>query len=441
MKVSSGFTTQDDFTRKTGAEKSENIRKEVQNSNDCANSICDPEYYQAYNNISFGKKDEKSAQASEKPFFALFDKTGSPLRIISEITLNSGEKRNLIIKRGTVNKFLKTPDNKIDDETTVRFISECKNFLENEISENDALNEFLSAVASGKSANNKEKNITYFDRGDGLREAILPSLSISDQTQFIHTVFDRIVDEKAREDMAGYILDGCEKEDETGQNETAIRRCEYLFSLCKTGNGYDFSNLEEKRELVYEFERIKSNYGNSECGDIASEIIECSKSKDGRFDINFAKILCSLINNTKTYCPERLVSHRSDVIKGFTAKDKSHAKEIEEYMVKLSSVLEIDDEVPTFETAFLHAFNQKTGSFDKKAAGLLLEAAPVVLDLTEDIPIETEEDYMNYNKAKTDLLDMYFQEAKDGKSGKIKQNCISPAEYFKNQTPVFTEEE
>ena len=62
------------------------------------------------------------------------------------------------------------------------------------------------------------------------------------------------------------------------------------------------------------------------------EIIKHSKNKKGRFDVHFAKALCSLIENTEAFDINTFVSHRSDILRQFTILDdinenlKSNAK-------------------------------------------------------------------------------------------------------------------
>ena len=389
-------------------------------------SICNPYFYKSYNNISFGQNKEES---STQNYFILQDNTGSPVKIVNRHTLASGKTINITIGKSTIDRFFTRQNGDLDKDSIQKFISIFEAVLQNIIHQENQENEFLKSVIEGKNPTLPKDKISYLNPHDDIVNSMLSSLSTSSDA-FIYSFINGIKDEKLRKDFAVELLT---KTIQTPQEkyDKAMERTSCIFEMCKTPNGYDFSDIDKKMQLVLRIEDIERDYGVQDSEkDLTSEIIEHSKGTNGNFDVNFAQTLIELISNSNSFLPNKLVKHRSDIIKSFSAIDPEKHKEIISTITNLSAIFEIDDGNKDFESILIQAFNPITNKFDTKAATLLLELVPLVKEATDDMPIETEEDFKNYLLKQQELIKNYFEAVRDKQTGEIKQGYISPEEYI-----------
>jgi len=423
MKIPSNITIKQNFIKKTES-GNENQLTRTQNILNQSKSICNPKFYQAYNQISFGKSKEPKLQ---HPYFILSDGDGNPSEILSKITLNSGEKHNLHIGKDLIDRFMMSKDGEIDYEVLQKFISTYKTILQDITNKDDATNAFLTAISKGESPSPKKSNISYINPNDEAMTSILSALS-NPEEEFVYSFFNGIKNEQTRKMYADSLLRESNKMQGVKYDE-ALRQTTQLFEICKTQDGYDFSDIERKIRFTKKLEKIQSNFSSTHNQAITADIIKYSKSQNGHFNMDFAEALCQLINNTGSFLPDKLVSHRHSILQVFSALDNRHSKEILDSIVKLSSIIEIDDSNDDFEQILFNMFNPVTNKFDEKSANLLLELAPLIIKYTDDLPIETIEDYDNYRQIILNLINRYFEHARDSQTGCIKPDVISPEEY------------
>ncbi len=391
-------------------------------------AVCNPYFYKSYSNISFCKNKEES---STQNYFILQDNTGSPVKIVNRHTLASGKTINITIGKSTIDRFFTRQNGDLDKDSIQKFISIFEAVLQNIIHQEEKENEFLKSVIEGKNPTLPKDKISYLNPHDDIVNSMLSSLSTSSDA-FIYSFINGIKDEKLRKDFAVELLT---KTIQTPQEkyDKAMKRTSCIFEMCKTPNGYDYSEIDKKMQLASKLEDIEINYGVKDIkAGLTSEIIEHSKRANGIFDINFAQTLIELISNSDYFSPNKLIKHRSDIIKTFSAIDSENQEEILRTMTKLSSLFEVDDENDDFESVLIQAFNPITNKFDKKAATLLLELVPLVKKATEDMPIKTDEDFENFLQKQLELIRHYFETIRDNQTGEIKQNYISPEEYINN---------
>lgn len=389
-------------------------------------SVCNPYFYKSYNNISFGKNKEES---STQNYFILQDNTGSPEKIVNRHTLASGKKINITIGKSTIDKFFTRPNGDLDRDLVQKFISIFEAVLQNMINQENQKNEFLKSVVKGEKPTLQKNKVSYLNPHDDIANSMLSSLSTSSD-DFIYSFINGIKDEKLRKEFAIELLTKTNQTPEEKYNK-AMKRTSCIFEMCKTPNGYDFSDIDKKMQLALRLEDIERDYGVRDIEeDLISEIIQHSKGTNGNFDVNFAQTLIELISNSNSFLPNKLVKHRSDIIKTFSAIDPESHEEIISTMTKLSAIFEIDDWNKDFESVLIQAFNPITNKFDTKAATLLLELVPLVKEATDDMPIETEEDFKNYLLKQQELIKNYFEAVRDKQTGEIKQDYISPEKYI-----------
>lgn len=389
-------------------------------------AVCNPYFYKAYNNISFGKNKEES---STQNYFILQDNTGSPEKIVNRHTLASGKKINITIGKSTIDKFFTRPNGDLDKDSIQKFISIFEAVLQNMINQENQKNEFLKSVVKGEKPTLQKNKVSYLNPHDDIANSMLSSLSTSSD-DFIYSFINGIKDEKLRKEFAIELLTKTNQTPQEKYNK-AMKRTSCIFEMCKTPNGYDFSDIDKKMQLALRLEDIERDYGVRDIEeDLISEIIQHSKGTNGNFDVNFAQTLIELICNSNSFLPNKLVKHRSDIIKSFSAIDPEKHKEIISTITNLSAIFEIDDGNKDFESILIQAFNPITNKFDTKAATLLLELVPLVKEATDDMPIETEEDFKNYLLKQQELIKNYFEAVRDKQTGEIKQDYISPEEYI-----------
>lgn len=389
-------------------------------------SVCNPYFYKSYNNISFGKNKEES---STQNYFILQDNTGSPEKIVNRHTLASGKKINITIGKSTIDKFFTRPNGDLDRDLVQKFISIFGVVLQNITNQEEKENEFLKSVIEGKNPTLPKDKISYLNPHDDIANSMLSSLSTSSD-DFIYSFINGIKDEKLRKEFAIELLTKTNQTPEEKYNK-AMKRTSCIFEMCKTPNGYDFSDIDKKMQLALRLEDIERDYGVRDIEeDLISEIIQHSKGTNGNFDVNFAQTLIELISNSNSFLPNKLVKHRSDIIKTFSAIDPESHEEIISTMTKLSAIFEIDDWNKDFESVLIQAFNPITNKFDTKAAALLLELVPLVKEATDDMPIGIEEDFKNYLLKQQKLIKNYFVTVREKQTGEIKQDYISPEEYI-----------
>lgn len=390
-------------------------------------AICDPYFYQSYNNISFGQSHEIPEQPT---YLILKDNKDCSMKIIGILTLDSGEKVTITLNKSTIEKFFIQNNCELDKNSIQKFLSIYKIILQEITTQENKEKQFLEDVAKGESPRTPIDNISYLNPQDDLRNSMLSSLS-EPSDNFIYSFFNGIKDDKLRQNFAKKFLSQYNQAPQS-RFDKAMQRTSCVFEICETQEGYDFSNIEQKIQIAIKLEDIKRNYGVIDIEeDLTSDIIQHSKDKTGKFNIGLAQALIELIKNSNSFIPDKLVKHRSDIINIFSAMDSNKQNEITDVIVKLSSVLEVDDTNNDFETALVQIFNPITGNFDEKAAELLLELAPLVKDATESLPIETKEDYSRYLQKQRDLIIDYFKIIRNEETGEIKQNSISPEEYIR----------
>lgn len=400
--------------------------KEANSNNTMSLPKPHPFIYPSYKNISFGQ----GIFEDKQPFLILSSKQDNSERIYSELTLSSGRKSCLCIEENIVNRFLRKEDSEIDTALLQKFISVYKYILEDVTRKDKKEDEFLISVLEGR---NKafDNKVRFLSPGDEARNALSSSLTASDE-DFVETFFSKINNEQLRNEYASILLEQGKRSDKA-REDIAKQRTIYLFDMCKTQEGYDFSSIKEKIEIAAKIESINNNYGDiANMNALPFEIIKHSKNKKGRFDVHFAKALCSLIENTEAFDINTFVSHRSDILRQFTSIDIKHKNQIMENIISLSSIVPIDDTDKTFEDVFILAFNPVTGDFDSFAFEALSRIVKKVDVYTADFVIDSPEDYRKYNDLNIRLIRNYFELIRDKETGKIKPETISPDEYLRH---------
>lgn len=383
--------------------------------------------FQSYNNISFGNSINKKAK--EYPVFLVSDSNGNMQKIASKVSLPTGEIASLNIDKTTVEALLSNTDGSVNQEYVQKFVSIYQSILGDLASKEQTQKQFLNRVIDGVEKPTKT-NILYIDKKEEARQSVLKALS-GNEDEFLKSVLSNITDEVTRKGLASHVLSSGE-EFSNKKMETAYNRTVSLFEISRTSSGYDFSQIERKKGLLEKIEELQRNYGGIDT-DISSQVIKASSMSNGEINLDFAENLCSLVSTATCYNPKTLVSHRADILKQFIEKDEANAKNISDYIGKLSALMDIDDSNNSFENAFESAFNPVTNKFDKEYADLLLELVMEIISYTDTLDFETKEDFDNCNALQDTLIAKYFALIKD-EQGNIKSDFIYPDEFIEMAT-------
>ena len=368
---------------------------------------------QAYNNISFG--------AENPSFYVVDNKNKNVSMVTSRITLNSGKTYKLNLDSELIDIYLSDEKGSINKEKLDGFVSIYKTVLQSIVDEDSRQREFLTSIVSGKEKSPKGQKILYLNPNDEARESILQTL-LDPEADFLTTFFNGIGNDTLRKDYAKDILSECKQTDDMMQGQ-ALSRTMQLIDIF----GFEQSNLGQKIKFVEQLAELETNYSGD---NIVDDFIQEVKNENGEIDFKFANNLLRLIKNTPVYLPERLVSHRSAILKDFTALEPEKSDKIAQSIIKLSSIYDVDDENTNFEEFFNYAFNPVTDKFDAEAFGLLMQAVGSVKIKFEDFEINNDIDLARLAQSEIDTVQSYFELVKDPKTGGIIPNSISPRKYI-----------
>ena len=317
--------------------------------------------------------------------------------------------------------YLSDEKGSINKEKLDGFVSIYKTVLQSIVDEDSRQREFLTSIVSGKEKSPKGQKILYLNPNDEARESILQTL-LDPEADFLTTFFNGIGNDTLRKDYAKDILSECKQTDDMMQGQ-ALSRTLQLIDIF----GFEQSNLGQKIKFVEQLAELETNYSGD---NIVDDFIQEVKNENGEIDFKFANNLLRLIKNTPVYLPERLVSHRSAILKDFTALEPEKSDKIAQSIIKLSSIYDVDDENTNFEEFFNYAFNPVTDKFDAEAFGLLMQAVGSVKIKFEDFEINNDIDLARLAQSEIDTVQSYFELVKDPKTGGIIPNSISPRKYI-----------
>lgn len=381
---------------------------------------CPSQTLQAYNNISF------SGKGILPIYYIEIDKSRKPQSILTKISY--GEDESIKVRFGSeiITEYLSDENGDIEEERIRFFLKAYQDFLQKITDKNRKNAEFLASITQGRQGKPKESNIIYLNPEDEIRSSFLSSLSRHDEEDIVTSFFNGINDSDLRRKLAVGMKDAVSFDMET-MKEIALSRTKKLMDLSKINGDYDLSDIELKEEMAEHIESLLSNFGTNIDID---EYIACSRKDDGTIDFNFAKKLFQLISYSEVFQPDKLVTHRCNILKSFMKTDAENSAKISSSIVDLASVYHIDDADFAFENIFMQSFNPQTCKFDEKAFQTLMELIPHILDATEDFSINSSEDLEEYKNTQVNLAKAYFYEIRNPRTGEINEKHLTPKEFL-----------
>ena len=145
--------------------------------------------------------------------------------------------------------------------------------------------------------------------------------------------------------------------------------------------------------------------------DLIEVVKDNSRNDEKRFDMHFARMLCSALTAYPEAEPP--VAVIADELKHFLSLDKEHETDVLTGFSNTLRLCPIQKESQDFEELFPLSFNEKTNLFDKNSNELLCE----MLKETYQMP------------NKKDVIKQYFQQVKDEETGEIKKGFTYPKQY------------
>lgn len=366
---------------------------------------------QAYNSISFG----------QKPVFYLMDKGANKEESLhTRVQLNSGKVYSLRLDSDIIDLYL-SDDGKLNNSKIESFVDIYKTVLQTIIDKEEQDNAFLTSIANGTQRSDKKSKVLYLNPQDEVKNVMISTLA-NKEDDFLTTFFNGITNENLRKQYAQGILSECKHTDEASQQQ-ALSRTMHIVDIF----GYDSSSLNSKIKFIERLEEVETNYSED---NLIEDFIEECKNADGSFDLKFADDLLKLIRTSSGFIPGKLISHRSSILREFMAKDSAKSEKIADAITAFSEIHEVDDCGETFENFFIQSFNPITNEFDEKAFQKVCEVVKKVSSVTDEMPLENDEDLEKIEQLEVELVSDYLTEIRDEKTGSIKENHISFEEFL-----------
>lgn len=145
--------------------------------------------------------------------------------------------------------------------------------------------------------------------------------------------------------------------------------------------------------------------------DLIEVVKDNSKDEEKRFNMHFARLLCSALTSYPEAEPP--VAVIADELKQFISKDPAHETDVLTGFSNVLRLCPIQKGSLDFEQLFPLSFNDKTGLYDKNANEILCE----MLLETAKLP------------NKVDVIKGYFEQVKDEETGEIKKGITYPKQY------------
>lgn len=265
-----------------------NNKKEVQNNtiNYTEFSKIDSKYYRANSPAFKGAPDKDSADC-----FVVIPKVvnGKLASISCTVFVDENTTHNFEIPKEDCAKYLLAKDGTLNSEYLTKYVQTYRNIVQRELDAHRNLIgknlEILKECAESKKAKST---------GEAFERKILPSISEDKLAKFALTFNQHMALDETNEQYS----------------EAAKKETNAIFELSKIDDGYDFSNIEQKKQIITHYNNFANNYPSfvkREGNDITiSGLIEISKARKGKIDLDFIELVARFISSTegipRDYC-------------------------------------------------------------------------------------------------------------------------------------------
>ncbi len=171
-------------------------------------------------------------------------------------------------------------------------------------------------------------------------------------------------------------------------------RCTDLFPY-PAGSFRPYTRFEYKKDLI---EQVKDN----------------AQYENKKFDLHFAKLLCSAVKRYPSENPP--VKFIARELKNAISKDPNHNIQVTDGFSRTLALCPISADSKEFEELFPISFNPVSGKYDEEANKTLCE----LLTKTEK------------TDGRTELIQSYFAISKDSSTGELNPNRPSVNEFLSN---------
>lgn len=303
----------------------------------------DPKYYQVINNVHFGslKKEDDAIvyiPNTKGDIFVFFDlKIGDVTKSIP-----------VQFEKKDVDKFLLNEDKQISSKKLQAFTKVFQSELEKEISENkrryDECTENSKGIEDleekyGEIAENfnledlDDDSIDYIneqlkqkskEENNAISEAFA---NIENEDMFMDTASKLFSKELEKKRFMSFMADFYKNLDFKYYKEEALNTTRNILSLSKNENGYDLSDLEEKKRISDEIKYIIWDTGDSNIEKAKlSNFLENLFLKNKNVDINYVKDVLTVLKASGMAVLE--VQKTDKLLDECYKKDSEHKKEI-----------------------------------------------------------------------------------------------------------------
>ena len=148
--------------------------------------------------------------------------------------------------------------------------------------------------------------------------------------------------------------------------------------------------------------------------DLIEQVKDNAQYKENKFDLHFAKLLCSAIKRYPKENPP--VEAISKELRKAVSKDPSHNIQVTNGFSRTMELCPISADSKEFEELFPVSFNSVSGKYDEEANETLCE----LLAKTEK------------TEGRKELIQTYFQISKDNSTGELNPNRPSVSDFLGN---------
>ncbi len=358
------------------------------------------------------------------------------------------------IGKGNIRKTLKYNDGKLEiveilSKDVKKYLSDDKGaIIPDRVKEFFFLYRYISQGLRNENQSDKDRYVSSLNRyknvtvlgntGKTSNEIVLGNMpqEMNSEQEFIDSIMRDLAPEQKQ--MLQSALLGILEQEEDKIPANTYNKVLRLFDMSKTKDGYNFSSINTKLELIDAIDELSSQYGkNYPIEKLYDEFLISARSDDGTIDFKLINDTFEIIYlSGLVHSPKYIM----DLFKKYTSKNPHNKDAITETMKKLNKTdFIMDSNESDFEDLMDLCF--KGFHFSQKRADKLIELANyskkwISLQQTKkeysgiDRAISRYDIYVSYCK---NLIMEYFSEYMDDKDNKnIKE--ISAEEYFALKT-------
>lgn len=383
-----------------------NTNKQVQQKNNQGlqtqvNEICSPIVYQAYNNISFSGAPILEDIPSVNYISCLRETRRREDEIVFSYTDSQGVRQKSVIPSRTVTNLLKDDNDEVEKKWLDIYVG-LYTLKRNELMEGATATSTFVQEQADKIRENNAKKIQGFKTAQQLKS-------------------DGLLLQRAQNQTIN--------QDDFDLKATLFATV--AITLFRGGEYQENPQFADKLLLAKKLSSFNETFNNARATEM---IVNESKNHEGKVDVEFCGKLTDLLL-TNGILPggeeAEFISYVSDTLKMILASSDDKEVAFESALDLLSEGFFINPDYKVFETMFDLCLNPVDKKFDEVAFERLLTASECYdVNITAQTDFESAQEAEENEKERKMFIFSYMSTVVDMETGKIKEDAISPEEFF-----------